>query len=174
MIETTRLFLRPHALEDFNNFYAMSSDPAVMKFIAPEKPVTREEAWVKLLRNAGHWALLGYGLFVIFEKESGRFVGNTGLADFHRGLGGDFDPYPEAAWALAAWTHGKGYATEAAAAAHDWLAEQRKPSRTVCIIDPENTASLRVAEKLGYRRFDEVEYKEKTVIKLERLTVGAA
>ncbi|WNJ89842.1 GNAT family N-acetyltransferase [Bosea sp. 685] len=88
MIETERLLLRPPVLDDFEACYALLSDPAVMSFIGG--PMSREESWHRLLRYAGHWSLLGYGLFVIIEKESGRLLGQTGLADFHRGARDEF------------------------------------------------------------------------------------
>jgi RimJ/RimL family protein N-acetyltransferase len=84
-------------------------------------------------------------------------------------LGTHFDPFPEAAWVLAKAAHGKGYATEAVQAAHDWFFAQRAMSRTVCIISPENLASVRVAERLGYRAFNEASYKGSTVTMFERL-----
>lgn len=169
MIETSRLILRPHVLADFEASYAMNSDPLTRKFVAGGKPIEREEAWHRLMRYAGHWSLLGYGLFAVFEKDTGRFIGEAGLADFHRGLGDRFDPYPEAAWMFAGIAHGKGYATEAASAAHRWLDDSRRQSRTVCIIDAANVASVRVADKLGYRPFGETTYKGDTVTMYERL-----
>jgi RimJ/RimL family protein N-acetyltransferase len=133
------------------------------------KPLTEEESWNKFLRNAGFWPITGFGLFAVIEKETGVYAGHVGLGSFHRGLGADFDPYPEGAWGLASAAHGKGYASEAALAAHDWLQAQHGSQRTVCIIDAENMPSLRVAGKLGYRAYGEAIYKEKRVIKFERL-----
>ena len=86
----------------------------------------------------------------------------------HRALGPDFDPYPEAGWVLARAAQGKGYATEAGQAAHAWFDSQFGPQRSVCIIDPENGASLGVAAKLGYSPFGNTVYHEKTLTKLER------
>lgn len=169
MIETERLILRPHALGDFDTMLAMSSDPEVMRFILHGGAVARQDVWNKLLRNIGHWSALGYGLFAVVEKVSGRHVGDTGLADFCRDLGADFDPFPEAAWLYAREAQGKGYATEAAAAAHAWFRERNGRTRTVCIIAPDNAGSIAVAEKLGYRPFAETEYKGDPVIKFELL-----
>lgn len=70
---------------------------------------------------------------------------------------------------LARRCHGMGYATEAAQAAIAWLEGALGPQRTVCIIDDENRASLRVAEKLGYREFARTEYKGARVVMFERL-----
>lgn len=167
VIETERLRLRGHRLDDFAACCVLGSDPAAVHFIF-QKPLTGEEVWARLLRAAGHWALLDHGLFVIEERATGRMIGEAGLADFRRGLGADFDGVPEFAWVLAGEVHGKGYATEAAQAALGWMEANFAPPRTVCIIDPTNTPSLRVAEKLGFRPCGEADYKGKTVIKLER------
>ncbi|PTQ12878.1 GNAT family N-acetyltransferase [Sphingomonas oleivorans] len=167
VIETERLRLRPHRLDDYEDMVALSSDPEVMRFITSQPP-TREEIWHRLMRYAGHWALLGYGLLAIEERVSGRFVGETGVADFHRGLGPDFDGFPEAAWMLGRAAQGKGYASEAAAAAIRWADAHFGGTRMVCLIDPANAASLGVAGKCGFRRFGETRYRDKPVIMFER------
>ena len=59
-IETKRLVLRGHTIHDFDALYTMWSEPAVYHHIIG-RPSTREEAWNRLLRYSGHWALLGYG-----------------------------------------------------------------------------------------------------------------
>jgi RimJ/RimL family protein N-acetyltransferase len=60
VIETQRLILRGHRLEDFDALAAMWADPHVARFIGG-KPATQEESWARLLRYAGHWRLLGFG-----------------------------------------------------------------------------------------------------------------
>jgi RimJ/RimL family protein N-acetyltransferase len=167
MIETPRLILRPHTLEDFEPWYAMFSDEELFRFIRAPR-LSREDGWNRLLRYAGHWSLLKFGLFAVLEKASGRFIGEVGHADFHRGLGERFDGFPEAAWILARSAHGQGFASEAAVAAHKWLG-QHGASRTVCIISPENSVSLHLAKKLGYKGFDTGTYKGGAVVLLERL-----
>ncbi|APG04379.1 hypothetical protein BJI69_11045 [Luteibacter rhizovicinus DSM 16549] len=167
MIVTERLILSPTTVSDFEDCHAARTDPEVMHFIGG--PASSEDTWLKLLRNIGHWTAYGHGLFTVRERHGGRFVGDVGLATFHRDLGADFDPFPEAAWVLARSAHGKGYATEAVQAAHDWFFTQREAERTVCIINPENLASVRVAERLGYRPFGEAPYKGSTVTMFERL-----
>jgi RimJ/RimL family protein N-acetyltransferase len=158
MLDTDRLTLTLPTLADFDDSYAMYSDAAVAEFIGG-KPASREDAWNKLLRNIGHWAAYRYGIFTVREKVGGAFVGEVGLAHFSRGFGDAFDPFPEAAWALATRAHGKGYATEAVTAAHSWMDRNHKLQRSVCIIHPDNRASIRVAQKLGYARFGETEYR---------------
>lgn len=167
MIDTPRLTLRPYALDDFEAIYQLRSNPEVMRFIGG-KGLSREETWHRLLRGAGHWSLLGYGLFCVFETSSGRFIGETGLMRAHRDLGERFDPFPEAAWVFETAFHGKGYASEAVRAAHDWFSRQRPGTKTVCIIAPENVASLRVADKLGYNTIGTANYQDRPVTMLER------
>ncbi|ATE64777.1 GNAT family N-acetyltransferase [Rhizorhabdus dicambivorans] len=167
VLETPRLILRPHRLEDYEDCCFLTTDPEAVRMIF-QKPMTREETWHRMLRFVGHWTLLGYGLLLVEEKATGRVVGEVGLADFHRGLGDDFDPFPEMAWMLTQDVHGRGYATEAAGAALRWMETAFAPERTVCIIDPDNMASLRVAEKLGFHSFGKADYKGKPVLKLRR------
>lgn len=168
MIETENLRLRRPEIDDLDAIHAMRSDPDVVRYLGG-RALSREEAWHRLTRIAGHWALRGYGMFVAVERHSSAFVGEIGLFDGCRGLSPQFDNAPEAGWILAAEAHGKGYASEAAAAAHGWFAATHGARRSVCIIAPENVASLRVAQKLGYKGFGQVEYQDHTVLMLERI-----
>lgn len=145
----------------------MSGDPTVMHFIAG-KPNSREDSWTKLLRNIGHWSTFNHGIFVVRNNE-GSFVGEVGLTHFSTGLGEAFDPFPEASWILATNGHKHGYATEAANAVHDCMMQTHNPLRTVCIVRPDNLASVRVASKLGYVKFGEVDYRGASPIMFERL-----
>ncbi len=151
-IDTERLTMRCPRLEDFEEALAMWADPQVTRYITG-KPSTREEMWARLLRYVGHWHLLGFGFWVVREKSTGRFVGEVGLADFHRDIEPPFGKSKEAGWVLAPWAHGKGYATEAVRAALRWAEDRFGPERVVCIMDPGNEASLKVAHKCGFREF---------------------
>lgn len=165
--ETPRLILRHHAAADFPAYSEMCADPAMSRFSGRD-PAGSEESWMRLLRQAGHWSLIGYGFVAVEEKESGRFVGEAGLGDFKRRLGPTFDDSPEAGWAIASWAQGRGYATEAAEAALEWTQERFGIARTVCLIHVENAASIRVAEKLGYTPFGERAYRGYSAILFER------
>jgi RimJ/RimL family protein N-acetyltransferase len=166
-IETERLVLRPMRLEDFADHADMMADPDKFRF-TERGPMTGDEAWTRLLRNAGHWALLGYGPFAVEERSSGRYVGEVGLTDFRRGLGPSFDGVPEASWSIATWAQGRGYATEAAAAVHAWMGVRVDAARTVCLIHSQNKASMRVAQKLGYTPFAEQSYRGYSAVLFER------
>jgi RimJ/RimL family protein N-acetyltransferase len=158
IIETPRLILRQHRDEDHSAYARMCADPEISRFSGKD-PSGPDEAWMRLLRNVGHWALFGYGFFAIEEKESRRLVGEAGLADFRRELAPGLGKDPEAGWAIEPSVQGKGYATEAAAAALDWMESCFGTPRSVCIVHAGNFASLRVAEKLGYRVTGEIDYR---------------
>jgi RimJ/RimL family protein N-acetyltransferase len=162
-LETDRLRLRGHGLSDFAHCAAMWADPKVTEHIGG-KPLTEEECWARLLRYVGHWALLGFGYWVVEEKATGNFAGETGFADYKRDLEPTLKGVPEIGWVFATQAHGKGYATEAVRAAVAWGDAHFSSSggmgaRTACIIAPENIASIRVAVKCGYRELARTTYK---------------
>jgi RimJ/RimL family protein N-acetyltransferase len=156
-IETERLRLRAHRLEDYPALLATWSDPVVYRHIGGQ-PATPQDAWARLLRYGGLWSLLGYGYWAIEEKHSGIFVGDIGYADFRRDITPSLDGMPELGWVLASAAHGRGYATEALAAVSEWGRKRFGAHRSTCIIDPGNAASIRVADKAGFRRWCETTY----------------
>ena len=167
VIETDRLTLSGHRVDAFSDCLALWTDPEVTRFIGG-KPSTQEEVWARLLRYVGHWALLGFGYWVVAEKQTGRFLGEVGFANFRRVIEPSLDDMPEIGWALAPHSHGKGYATEAVRAAVAWGEAHFGPVRTACIIAPENGPSIRVAEKCGYREYQRTTYKDQPTIMFVR------
>lgn len=167
-LETDRLLLRPHRLEDFEECLATWSDPEVARFVGG-RPFSREEVWTKVLRYRGHWELNGFGFWVLREKKTDRFVGEAGFMDFKRDMVPSFGSAPEAGWVLAQWAWGKGFATEAMRAALAWLEAHRGKERTVCMIQPANQASIGVARKCGYQEWTRTAYKNTDLILFERV-----
>jgi RimJ/RimL family protein N-acetyltransferase len=165
VIETARLQLRRHAVADFDSCCRHWGSAEVTRFIGG-RPSTPEEVWARILRYAGHWDLLGYGYFVVVEKQSGKVIGEFGLADFRRAIEPPLAD-PEAGWVLHPDFHGKGLAAEALAALLDWADATAMP-RTCCLIDPANTPSLRLAARVGYVEQGTVSYHEKPSILLVR------
>jgi RimJ/RimL family protein N-acetyltransferase len=167
VLETERLRLRGHRLDDFVDCAAMWADPRVTRYIGG-RPFSEQEVWFKLLRYAGHWPLMGFGYWAIVEKASGSFVGELGFADFKREIEPSIKGVPELGWVLASRAHGKGYATEAVRAVAAWGDVRFDFGRTVCLISPGNLASIRVAEKSGYREFQRTTYNGEPTILFER------
>ena len=141
-LETERFILRGHTLEDFPASLAMWGDPAVTKHIGG-RPFTADEVWARVLRYHGHWALLGYGMFSVIEKASGKWIGRLGPwrpAEW---------PGTEVGWGLVREVQGKGYATEGASAAMDWAVDHLGWTNIIHCIDPQNAPSQKVAQRLG-------------------------
>lgn len=124
---TERLRLDAHRLDDFESLAALWADPLVVRYIGGT-PRDREDSG-RLMRYAGHWALLGYGNWAVRDKQSGEYLGSIGFFDGLRDITPALDA-PEMGWTLVSSAHGKGYATEAlrAALARKTHLPGRKPS----------------------------------------------
>ena len=154
-IVTRRLRLRGHCLEDFAASAAMWADPEVTRFITGGRPFTEQESWTRFLRYAGLWSMLNYGYWVVEEQATSAFVGEIGFADFKRNVEPSIRGIPELGTALVPRVYGKGYALEANRAVLDWARTNLPSPKIVCLITPENLASIRVAEKVGFSRYCE-------------------
>jgi RimJ/RimL family protein N-acetyltransferase len=163
VLETERLKLRGHTVDDFMACAAMWADPVVTRHIGG-RPLAEDEAWTRLLRYVGHWVLLGFGYWVVEEKSTGGFIGEIGFADFKRNVEPSIKDKPEIGWAFITRSHGKGYATEAVRAAVRWGEGHFASAQTACIIHPENLASIRVADKCGYRKLQDTTYQGQPTI----------
>lgn len=166
-LTTARLTMRPHARSDFDDLVAMWADPVVTRHIGGQ-PFAAEDTWTRLLRYTGVWALAGHGAWAVRETATGRYVGDVGFVNFQRTLDPPFGDTPEGAWATLPWAHGKGYAREALDAALGWIDSVYGAPRTVCMINPDNIASIRLAERVGYRAYADTTYKDHAVRLFER------
>lgn len=139
---TARLRLRMLQASDFEEYAAMHADPEVTRFTA-RAPLSRSQAWDHMARFIGHWHIRGFGLWAVEDLASGRLAGRVG---FHQPEGW---PGFELAWTIGREFWGRGYATEAAARALQFGFNELGRDHIISLIDPENTASIRVAERLG-------------------------
>jgi RimJ/RimL family protein N-acetyltransferase len=140
-LETNRLVLRPPEAQDLDGFAELVACEESARFIGGAQP--RSVAWRNLCVMAGSWATQGFAMFSVIEKESGRWVGRVGP---WRPEGW---PGTEVGWGLLRSAWGRGYATEAAAAAIDWAFDRLGWSEVIHCIAPENLNSAGVAQRLG-------------------------
>jgi RimJ/RimL family protein N-acetyltransferase len=162
-ILTDRLHLRAHRLQDFPASSAMWADRDVTRFVGG-RPFSKEEAWAKFLRYAGHWSVMGFGYWAVEERSGGDFIGEVGFGDFKREIDPPIRDIPELGWVLVPRAHGKGYATEAVRAALEWGRTNLASRSTTCLIHPENVASIRVAGKCGFKKQCQTTYKNEPVL----------
>lgn len=168
MITTPRLRLRRPELSDFDDYEAMWSHPDILVHMSSGS-FTAEQMWTRFLRQAGGWHYLGFGYFSIEERETKRFVGQTGFQDLRREISPSLEGSMEAGWTIHPQAQGLGYAGEAARGLFDWGAENFSGKRATCIIAPENGPSLRIAAKMGMTEFARSTYQDKPVVMFERV-----
>jgi RimJ/RimL family protein N-acetyltransferase len=157
LIETERLLLRGHRRDDLPECAKMWADDAVTRHITG-KPSSRQQTWARILGYVGHWILMGYGYWAIEEKKSRAYIGELGFADFKREIDPAIQGAPEMGWALKPSAHGRGYAKEAIQAALAWADANLKFERTICIINSNNPRSIALAEKFGFRCFQDARH----------------
>lgn len=140
VIETDRLVLREPVLADWPGFAKlMTSDRAAFM----GGPYSVPEAWGAFCHGIALWRLYGVGNLSIELRNTGGYIGQIEINQ------GPRFPEPELGWQLDIEAEGKGYAFEAAIAMRGWAFRVRKLETLVSYIGPDNTRSIRLAERLG-------------------------
>lgn len=141
IIETERLILRVPQEQDLGGWAEFMADAQASRFLGGAQP--RAVAWRAMATMTGAWTLKGFSMFSVIEKESGTWIGRLGPWQ------PEGWPGTEIGWGIHPAHWGKGYAIEGAAAAIGWAFEHLGWSEVIHCIDPENEASIRVAQRLG-------------------------
>ena len=145
ILETERLILRHQVIEDLDDLWALYCNPRITQYI-PDAPRSREQAQEELeWHRHGHLRHPELGLWATIHKGTGKFIGRCGLLPWKI----DGQDEVEIAYTIAEEFWGQGLGTEAALAIRDYGFNRLNLSRLICLIDAENTASRRVAEKIG-------------------------
>jgi RimJ/RimL family protein N-acetyltransferase len=151
---TERLLLRGWRDEDTEPWGELCADDEVMRSLGREGALSLGDAWRDMAVMAGHWALKGYGDWVLELRASGELVGRAGLyrpPDW---------PALELGWTVARPHWGKGLAGEAARAAMDWARDELGADHLISLIADDNVRSQRVAEKLGMKQEGRAQVRE--------------
>lgn len=154
ILTTDRLILRALTMADWEPYATMWADPRVTAFIGGQ-PRPSDVAWPKFGQAVAMWTLVGYGNWAVIDRADATFLGVAGLSDFKRGIA-EMDVFPEAGWAFAAESWGRGIASEAVGAVVAW-ADATGLAETRCMIDHDNIASAKVAARCGYEPFAELD-----------------
>ena len=171
ILETARLRLRPHVIDDFADLHGLTAHPDMRRHLAGFASV--EDSWKRLLGVLGGWATFGFSTFAVIEREGGRYVGNCGLFRMVRDIDPPFpEGAPEAGWIIAADRQGRGYAREAMRAALGWFDAAFDHPLTVAMIARGNIASERIAASLDYRPAGEAVHMGEAVMRYERRRPG--
>ncbi len=151
VIEGERVRLREHRPEDLDDYTALWSDEAVVRYITG-KPLSRHDCWGRILRFRGMWTLLGLGFWIVEDRRTGALIGEAGIMDMRREIEPSLDGTLEAGWAFLPVAQGQGLATETMGLVLNWADNHHPATPLSCIIVPENEASLRLAARLGFRQ----------------------
>jgi len=144
-LESARLVLRQWQDDDLREFAAMCADPQVMRYF-PE-PLTRLEAAALIGRIRGHFNEYGFGLWALERKDSGAFIGMTGLLNVN--FDAPFAPAVEIGWRLARRHWGLGFASEAAWTCLRCAFAQLRLEEVVSFTSEINLPSQKVMQAIG-------------------------
>jgi RimJ/RimL family protein N-acetyltransferase len=155
-LETERLLLRAPLPGDAEGLAPMYGDPEVMRFVGDGRTLTPRETENSVRRTIETWAADGFGLFTAVRKEDDALIGRVGLIlrnteTWQTAHAGETGPTElEVGYTIARPFWGRGYATEAAAAARDFGLDRLSARRLIALIIRGNDASENVARKLGF------------------------
>ena len=145
-IETARLLLRQFTVADLDDYVEhIFADADVMRYLPKRDMSPRDRAERTIAAFNEHWSQRGYGVWAVTDKITGQLIGHCGL---------NFVPEAgevEVLYALRQDRWGQGLATEAAWASVRFGFEQADLARLIALAVPENIASRRVLEHLGFQ-----------------------
>jgi RimJ/RimL family protein N-acetyltransferase len=143
VLETERLILRRLTFDDLDELAALYADPETMRFL--DGPRTRQQMWSEIAWCLADYDRTGRSFWATIHKADNRLVGRCGLLT--QTIEGRDEA--EVAYMIARPYWGQGLGTEAARAITEYAFANYPFRRLISLIDPENTASLRVAQKSG-------------------------
>lgn len=106
-------------------------------------PISEARAWSAYAAEFGHWALRGFGRWMLHDAVTDEVLGHVGCW-YPEGW-----PERELSWTVYAGAEGRGLAFEAATAARAFAYRQFEWRTAISVIDPANTRSIALAERLG-------------------------
>lgn len=144
MIETERLVLRPWRAADIDPFHAICSDPVVMATLGPL--MNRAQVAARIAQMQAMQEELGHCFWALERQNDARLIGWCGVI---RGTAGPVNGKAELGWRLASDCWGKGYASEAARGAAEWVFANLPDAAAWAITAEVNTNSRAVMDRLG-------------------------
>lgn len=152
LIETPRLGLRHFRLDDVQDFFVLGSDPEVIRY-AQDTPFADLAEASRVLREAplADYEKYGYGRLAVVLKQTGELIGFCGMK-YIQELGRNELGYR---YKRPFW--GNGLGSEAGLATLEYACTQLGMNEAIALILPANIGSVRVAEKLGMYRIEQIE-----------------
>ena len=135
--ETDRCLIRELSLSDLPALYELYDKPGMTDFVEPlydyETELEYQKAYIENM-----YGFYEYGMWLVFSRETGKLIGRAGLE------------HDELGYMIAPELWNQGYATEVCRFIIDYARENTDFEELYCRIDERNTASVRLAKKLGF------------------------
>ena len=155
ILETKRCLVREITLEDLDDLFTLYSGEGMTDYIEPLYEYDKEKEYQKAYIEH-MYGFYGYGMWLVFEKETGKLIGRAGIE--HRE---ELDSELELGYAIGTPYQRKGYATEVCQAIIDYAKERLCCDRLNCLIEEGNIVSEHLAEKLGFTMCEELYINQK-------------
>lgn len=150
ILETERLVVREFSLADMDALFELYSYEGMADYMEGLYPYEEEYNYQKAyIENM--YRFFGYGMWLVFEKETGKLVGRAGV-EHREELEGEL----ELGYAIGTPWQGKGYATEVCRGILEYAHEELGFEEICSLVQPENIASVHLLEKLGFRMEEEL------------------
>ena len=154
VLETERTIVREMSVSDLPDLYELYDDELIARYVEPLYPYDEEAEYTKnYIRNM--YCMMGFGVWLVYDKESGRLCGRCGLS--MRNINGA--EIIELGYIIGNSYRHRGYATEVCGAIIDYAKNTLGIEKMYIVASDDNSISALVAQKLGFERVDE--YREK-------------
>ena len=149
-IETDRLLLRKHRIEDYDRFWGMITDPIAKRFTGGVTSLTYEHRYKLFYKDCSTPYSKDSVEFAVVEKSSKMYIGYCGYR-----ASKELDGY-ELFYGYCRDSWGKGYGFEAADSAVAFFFYQIGIDRLVAASDKENIATVKILDRLGFKFIEQV------------------
>lgn len=145
ILETERCIVRELCLDDLDGLFELYADDGMDDYTEPlfeyEEEKTYQDAYINNM-----YRFFGYGMWLVFQKETGKLIGRAGLE--HREIYGETEL--ELGYLIGKKYQGQGYATEVCEAILEYAKENTNFEHINCVVQNGNNASIHMAQKLGF------------------------
>lgn len=160
ILETERCYLRESIVEDVDDFYEIYKEPTITAYLENLFPAREQErAYIEDYIDKVY-AFYDFGIWTVVEKGSGQVIGRAGLA-YREGY-----EEPELGFVIGVPWQGQGLAYEVCAAVLDYGVRILEFHCFQALVEPENTASLHLCNKLGFQEVERIYVEDKEYIRL--------
>lgn len=159
ILETERLVVRELALSDMDALFELYSYEGMTDYMEELYPYEEEYEYQKAY-IANMYRFFGYGMWLVFEKETGKLVGRAGV-EHREELEGEL----ELGYAIGTPWQGRGYATEVCLGILQYARDELGFEEICSLVEPENRVSVYLLEKWGFAEemeltLDGIKYKK--------------